>query len=174
MSKATNTPTTSRRGLLAGSGVGAALAAIGFPIMAAAETSPDPVVALFAKWRATEDALATLDTKHTALRHVFVARYGEILEADGAVAGWYNDPHRAELDRLTDAVNDLCDESTAVIDAMMEMPATSLEGIRCKLIVGLDVWKFIEKPGIEAEYHDDMTVAFLRDAVRVMGGSTPA
>jgi hypothetical protein len=35
-----------------------------------------------------------------------------------------------------------------------------------------NVWRFIEKPGIEAEYQDHMTVAFLRDAVRVLGGST--
>ncbi len=164
----------SRRRLLAGSGLAAVLGTIGLPVAAVAETLPDPVVALFAKWRATEDAIAGLDPKHTELRAAFVSQYGEMLKPGSDVDGWRNDPRRGELGDLTEAVNDLCDESTALIDAMMETPAASLEGIRCKMIVGLDVWKFIERPNVEAEYHDDMTVAFLRDAVRVLGGSAVA
>ena len=177
MSKATNTPTPSRRGLLAGSGVGALIAGIGVPAgatSAIAATSADPVVALYAKWRAVEDQYAALDQQHVALRGAFVAQHGEILEVADAVAGWCNDSRRADLTTLTDRCNDLSDESAALIDIMMEMAATSLEGIRCKLIVGLDVWKFIEKPGAEPDYAAWTTVAFLRDAVRVLGGSVAA
>ena len=167
-------PMPSRRRLLAGSGLAAVLGTIGLPVAAVAETLPDPVVALFAKWRATEDAIAGLDPKHTELRNSFVSQYGEMLKPGSDTDGWLSDPRRGELGDLTQAINDLCDESTALIDAMMETPATSLEGVRCKMIVGLNVWTFIEKPGIEAEYQDHMTVAFLRDAVRVLGGSTAA
>ncbi len=59
MSKATNTPTTSRRGLLAGSGVGAILAGIGLPAAAVAPATAHPDAALIricaehiANWRA--------------------------------------------------------------------------------------------------------------------------
>ena len=179
MSKAISTtttpaPPTSRRRLLAGSGLGAALAIVGLPIAAEVASAPDPVVALYAKWRATEDAIAALNPKHAELRNAFVACYGEMGKPGSNAKGWINDPRRGELGDLTAEVNDLCDESTALIDAMMETPAASLEGVRCKMIVGLNVWKFIERPGVEAEYQDDMTVAFLRDAVRVLAGSTVA
>ncbi len=189
MSKASNTattvaaaptpglPSTSRRRLLAGSGFATALASIGLPAAAAPSlptVGSDPVVAFYAKWQATENAIAALNSKHVELRNAFVARYGDMGHQGSNDEGWRNDPRAGQLHGLTQALNDACDESTGFIDAMMETPATSLEGIRCKMIVGLDVWRFIERPGVEAEYHDDMTVAFLRDAARLLGGSAVA
>jgi hypothetical protein len=175
MSLAPNTPTPSRRRLLAGSGLVAALATVGLPALAASvRGQPDPVLALYAKWRMVEDEEAIVGKRHSELRAVLVQRHGEPTGFVSAQKLWGDDHIFAESSAACERSNDLCDESVGLIDAMMETPATSLEGLRCKFIVALDVWKFIEKPGVEAEYHDDMTVAFLRDAVRVLGGSVAA
>ena len=78
-----------------------------------------------------------------------------VMEPDSDLAWWRTDPRQAESDWLTTEANDLCDESTDLIDA-------------------IDVWKFIEGPNAAPESHDHMTVTFLRDAVGVLGGSAAA
>ena len=174
MSKAIATPTTSRRGLLAASGMGALIDGVGLSaaaVPATAAAQADPVLALYAKWQAVVDQLAIVNERHVGLRADFVRRYGETCERPDA---WDRDPRRAELDALTVQHTELSDESTALVDLMQATPATSIEGIRCKMLVALNVWKFIERPAANIEYQDEMTVAFLRDAVRVLGGGSGA
>ncbi len=133
----------------------------------------DPVVLIYNRWRAIEDAAAVVEKQHTDLRADFVRRYGECWASDEGYDRWERDPRRPELTALTAECNDLADKSTSQIDAMQVTPATSVEGIYCKMLVALDVWSFIERPSVDpedVEYHDTMTVAFLRDAARVLGG----
>ena len=173
------TITTSRRRLLVGSGMAAALATSSLSAEAAPiPAQPDPVVALYARYRAIEDEEAVVSERHDAMRSGFVQRHGDIRFDDvAAYAAWKSDPLRAELDALRERSNALCDASSDLLDAMTATPATSVEGIRCKLVAALDVWSFIEAPGFDPdriEYQDTLTVAFLRDAVRVLGGSAGA
>ena len=190
MTKATSTTTTavpanipglpsaSRRRLLAGSGVATIAAAFALPLA----TSPvhaapaDPVVAMYAQWQALEDRNTVLSARHSEIRDAMVARHGELRGyCDNAIhAAWQADPRWPALDTATQEVNDLCDQSTDLLDVMTETPATSLEGVRCKLLAAVHVLKFIERPGFEAECHDTMALAVMRDAVRVLGGSAVA
>ena len=170
---------TSRRRLLAGSGIAAALATGGLSAEAASVPAQlDPVVALYARYRAIEDEGAGVSERHNTMRAGFVQRHGDICFGDvSAYAAWKSDPLHAELDALRERSNTLCDTSTDLLDAMMATPATSVEGVRCKLAAALHVWRFIEAPGFDPdriEYQDTLTVAFLRDAVRVLGGSPGA
>ena len=186
MTKATSTTTTvaptttpklsfsSRRRLLAGSGVATIAAAFALPMA----TSPvraapvDPVLARYAKWRALKDAEAIVNKQHDELRADFVRRYGECWE-DGGDA-WGRDPRHSELDALLERCNDLNDQNTDLLDVLAETPATSLEGVCCKLIATVDVLKFMEGPNAELKYHETMALAVMRDAVRVLGGSAAA
>ena len=171
---ASTLPSTSRRRLLAGSGLGVALAIVGLPIAAEAAAASDPVVAIYVKWRAVEDAETIADDRFSELRAILVQRYGEAGEVSANEA-WGRDPIYAEFEANRNKSNELSDEVADLVDAMMETPATSLEGIRCKMLTALEVWKFIELPNArEPDHTDTMTVAFLRDAVRVLGGSAAA
>ena len=167
-------PSASRRRLLAGSGVATLATAFALPMaVSPAHAAPvDPVLAIYAKWRALEDAGAIMDKQHDELRADFVRLYGESWKDGGGA--WKNDPRNSELAALTAQCNDLNDQSTDLLDVMTETPATSLEGVRCKLLATIHVLKFIEKPNAEAEYHDIMALAVMRDAVRLLGGSAAA
>ena len=169
-------PVATRRRLLAGSGLAAGLAALALPAAAAAvaPASADPILALYAEWRANQAAGDAAEQRHTELRALMVARYGESRGQTWAAELWGADPLYGEMDdarqRSDDAQNANCD----VLDAIEATPATSLEGVQCKLLVALNVWRFIERPNAEPEYHETVTVALLRDAARFMGAGAAA
>ena len=169
----TGLPSTSRRRLLTGSVFGAALATIGLPAKVSA-AQPDPILALYAKWRALEDTIAVQEAQHRELRQAMVTVHGEPMEGSANYAAWIADPRHSALGQATGEINALCDQSTDLLDEMTETPATSLQGIQCKLLATVSALKFIENPTVEAEYHDTMALAVMRDAVRVLGGSALA
>ena len=187
MSKATSTTTTavpantpglplsSRRRMLAGSGVATIAAAFALPLATppvhAAPT--DPVVTLYAKWRTVMDAEIVADNRFSELRALLVQRYGET-NMTVAIKAWKRDSVYAEFEANRNKSNELSNENVDLLEVMQAMPATSIEGIRCKLLAALETWKFIEQPHIAPDPHEAMTVAFLRDAVRVLGGSAAA
>ena len=103
MSKATNMPTTSRRGLLAGSGVGAIFAGIGVPAgakPAALGSSPHPDAALIA----TANAFQETDRLYEAV----------------------NDPVNGISEDEGDRRHDIW---LATLDVVTETPATTPEGL---------------------------------------------
>lgn len=177
MSKADITTTTatisglpSRRWLLLGSGVVATLAAAGLPAIPSHAAPADPVLALYTEWKAIKNANDALHVRHKTFRLAFVRRYGEMLKPGSDVKGWLNDPHCVELDTLTQQCNDLSDHECEALDALIAMPATSAQGIACKVDAMLNLWRFVEhKDPDNVEEHESLTVAVLRDAARVLG-----
>jgi hypothetical protein len=94
-------PSTSRRRLLAGSDLVATPAAIGLPVAALpAAAVSDTVVALYAKWRAAEDAIAAVETKQTAFRDALVSCYGEMLKPEGDVNGSLTNAQCSLVERI--------------------------------------------------------------------------
>ena len=188
MSKATSTtntavpanipglPSTSRRRLLAGSGVATLAAAFALPLA----TSPvhaapvDPVITLYAKWRALEDAETIVSKRQEELRAYFVSRYGELKGSQSTHQAWGSDPQHSELTALTRQCIDMCSDSTNALDALAETPATSLQGIYCKLLATISLLQSIESPHVEMDFHDTIALAVLRDAARVLAGSAVA
>ncbi len=165
----------SRRRLLAGSGLAAGLAALALPAAAAVALAPaDPVVALYAEWRANQAAGDAAEQRHTELWALMVARYGESRGHKPAAELWGADPLYGEMDDARQRSDDAQTANCDVLDAIEATPATSLEGIQCKLLVALDVWRFIERPNAEPEYHETATVALLRDAARFIGAGAGA
>lgn len=166
-------PPSSRRHLLAGSGLTAALATIGLTTAATASAAqPDPILAIYAEWRGLEDEHAIVERQHTMLRGDFVRLYGEFQPNDAQA--WNSDPRQAELSRLTERSNELLDLEVDQLDALRETPATSLEGIRCKLLAAVKVHSFVERRDDEPEFHDELSLSAMREAVRMLGGSMAA
>ena len=188
MTKATSTTTTavpankpglssaSRRRLLAGSGVATIAAAFALPMaVSPVHAAPtDPVVALYAKWRALEEAEVIVIKQQEALRAYFVRRYGELKPAESTHQAWGSDPRHPELTALTRQCIDMSSDSTDALDALAETPATSLQGIHCKLLATISMLQSIEPPHVEMDYHDTIALAVLRDAARVLAGSAVA
>ena len=168
-----------RRGLFGTTAAGLATLALPAAAAAAVSAPADPVLALYAEWRATEDAHTALCDQHTKLRAGFVQRHGELLgTSDGpTVTAWQRDPLKGELNALTDQCSEMSDRCTDLLDAIAATPAASIAGVQCKLLATLDVLRFLEAPHVNpdsVEYHDAMALAVLRDATRVLGAGAVA
>ena len=100
MPKATNTPTTSRRGLLAGSGVGAILAVVGAPAATAQAAAAHPDAALLA-------SCASFSTACTGIARI-----------------------NASPDITDEDTIPIVEAWNAPIDTIIELPATTVEGIK--------------------------------------------
>ena len=186
MSKASLAPTTvapvtapaqpSRRRLLAGSGLAAGLAVLALPAAAAAvaPAPADPVVALCAKWLALEAANKIANERHLELRNMLVSRYGECKGYVFAQDHWGHDPSYPEFSAVTDRSDELGDAAADTMDLIMDTPAASIEGVRCKVMVLAETWAYIERRDSEPEWHETVTLAMLRDAARFMGAGAAA
>lgn len=92
------------------------------------------------------------------------------IDASALLAHWGDDPATAEYERLIDESDRMNGEQTAVTDAMMATPATSAAGILAKMRVAVEIWP-PGRPHEDTEYHEDVALAFMRDAVRLLGGA---
>ena len=168
-------PVGTRRRLLAGSGLTAGLAVLALPTTAAvAPTSAAPVVALYAEWRVLDDARKVADKQHFEMRTALVNRYGECTRSLLATAAWKRNPIYREFAALNLRSTEMGNTAADVLDVLMDTPAVSMEGVRCKLLILAEVWAFIERQADEPDHHEIMTLVFARDAVRFMGAGAVA
>jgi hypothetical protein len=152
----------------------AALAASG-PQARAQAAVLDPVVALYARWHAAWTACHDAGERHAALRAAFVRRHGEIMGTNLSVwTAWGADPRHAELQWLRSESDRWNNEATDILDILAETPAVSAEGAVCKVRVLAATWAYIESPDGKHDFHEEMTLAFVRDAVRVLDGGRVA
>ena len=179
MPKATSEPTPTgsqptRRRLFSGAVLPIAAIAAGTASVRAnpaLDGAVDPVITLYTRWRALEEEQATVEARCDQIRPGLVARHGDVALTSGIRHAWEADPVCAEWQANADRSDELNNECTALLDAMMSAPAMSLEGLRCKMLAGLEVFGFFEHCARQPEYHDDMAMAIMRDAVRLLGGS---
>ena len=157
-----------RRRLLTGSDLAAGLVALSLPV--AAPASADPVVALYAEWCALEAALMTALERHSDMRNMLVSRYGECLRTNLSARDiWGHDPSYAEFSAITARSRELENAAADALDLIVDMPAVSMEGVRCKLRVLVQIWAYIERPAADPDHHETVTLAMLRDTARFMG-----
>ncbi len=135
---------------------------------------PDPILAIYAKWRALENTIAVQEAQHNELRQAMVNLYGDPLKGTANYAAWRADSRQPALVQATSEVKNRCDEASELLDVMIETPAASVQGVHCKLSATISVLKFIEKRDREAEYHETMALAVMRDAARVLGEGAAA
>jgi hypothetical protein len=147
-----------------------ALALLGSRAAAAAEPAgTDPVLAL---WRHYNDLLRQQDPvsdSTTALRAVLAARWGKAGEATlPADILWGHDPQYAELRRLINESDRLGGLILDTGDAMADTPAASLAGLRGKIQLAISLWPTNQDYLDNCEYHEDVALAVLRDADRLL------
>lgn len=142
-------------------------AALGLPVSfdrAAQSHAGDPVVALYRRHAALEAVSLPLEARADALRAQLVAEHGAIKPA-AASEWWTYDFDHSELRRLNNACDELGDQQGDIVDAMLETPATSREGVLAKLRIALHLHP-ADVSG--ADFYEIVTVSFLRDAIRVL------
>ena len=87
-----------------------------------------------------------MNKRHEELRAYFVRHYGEIKGSESIHQVWGSDPHHPELAALTSQCIDMGDDSSNLLDALAETPATSLQGIYCKLLATISLVESIDQP----------------------------
>ena len=160
----------SRRNLLIGA---LALPAVAIPAVVTASVQ-DPVVAIYNRWRALEDEQAPVELRLDDVINEMTQRNGDHWAIVGRRQAWCADPAYPEFEALSDRSDELNEAASVLLDAMAACPATSIQGIACKMLAALEVWRFLDGSNRDPEYHEEMTVAFMRDAVQVLGGSAVA
>lgn len=104
------------------------------------QEAADPVLVLYREYLELDRESEAVHRIHSAKRQEFVARHGECIRNPHVQALWKSDPQRGELDRLVKVSNvasdRLCDATEAVVDAA----PTTLEGLRAKVLVALDLF----------------------------------
>ncbi|MFP5248851.1 MAG: hypothetical protein ACLGP3_03385 [Acidobacteriota bacterium] len=130
----------------------------------------DPVLALYQRRKAIEAAQAVIDRQVHALRAELVERWGKRQRDVSFAEQCGQDPAFPEFNRLCNESDRLNGESTALIDCMMKMPATSAAGVLVKLRLALEVWPS-GRSDEELEYHEAVALACMRDAVRLLEGA---
>jgi hypothetical protein len=176
--RTTTTLAPGRRGLLGGAAAllaGAAAVALPRAALAAGtctdaellHTGADPLLTL---WRRYVDVEAEQDRVFrpaVTLRAALAARWGEPMSPVSAADLWGHDPEyqklpglNAESDRFTDLRADLS-------ELMAATPATSLAGLRVKVRLAIGIWPR-GRSWDETEFHEDVALATLQDADRLL------
>ena len=126
----------------------------------------DPTVDLYRRYRAIESEQELIEPRADIIRSCLTAKWGEL---PGAYLAWAEDPDSVELTRLTKLSDNCTERLCDLTDAMMVTPATTLAGLRAKLEIAIELW-----PTTEGELHEDVAIAFMHDAVRLLGGYADA
>jgi hypothetical protein len=168
MSQATQTHTTPTRRCALGFSAAAIVAGITTSALVEARHEiEDPVIVLYRRYRGLGDAGLHIDERTGPLRAGLVERWGEIGRHQSADQLWEHDPASTELSRLNDESDQITDALTDVTNEIMETPATTLAGLRCKMQIGLDLWPTGGRKE-DREYHEDAAFAFMKDALRLL------
>jgi hypothetical protein len=155
----TTTPT--RRAAI---GFSLATLAAGLTVPALAQT--DPALDLYDRYRRTEAEQDQIKPRADIVRSCLTAKWGTL---PTAYLAWAEDPDSAELTRLNKISDDCTARLCDITDELMVTPASSLAGLRAKLEIAIELW-----PTTEGELHEDVALAFMRDAVRLLGVSANA
>ena len=140
------------------------------PVLSHYALSEDPIIALYTRWRAVEDEQAVAEQRHTALIAELTHRHGDRQDM-GTERARQADPAYSECGLCRARSDELNEEITRLLEVMIALPATSIEGIVCKMRAALEVWTFVDRRDYGPEFHEEMTIAFMRDAARMLGGS---
>ena len=152
-----------RRGLL-GFSLATLAAALTAGLSLPAQT--DPALDLYDRYRRTEAEQDQIKPRADIVRSCLTAKWGTL---PTAYLAWAEDPDSAELTRLNKISDDCTARLCDITDELMVTPASSLAGLRAKLEIAIELW-----PTTEGELHEDVALAFMRDAVRLLGVSANA
>lgn len=142
-----------RRNLLGAAGA-AALVSVPVVVNAAGD---DPVLPLYRRWRALEDAQLAAEAKYRASASM----------NDAPALG--NAPRDNETIRLMEEADRLNGETTDILEEIMQTPATTQAGALAKLRISAAVWPET-RPAEHFEFHEEVARDAVLDAVRLFTG----
>ena len=131
------------------------------------QTRQDRVLELYSQYCALQEESEVLFTHTVKLREILVGRYGEPTDTGSTTqALWEHDPDWHKLLAANAAVDGITESVSNIVAQLSATPSDTLSGVAAKLTIALDLVKQI--PPESMKYHDDVNLAFMTDAVRML------